>query len=181
MMNALNKEAEAGNSEGIHKYSEGLIQGLVGTSAGPAYEKSVTDRLARAESMARKGNRKLIPEADIAQAFNQLMKETGALDSYKADVAIVEELRRDFAKALPSLITLKKNGIYCNPGEAVYILESLIQNVARPSTPIPKKTSEMHVGAGIAPVQEHLELFYVKHSQSKVTKVFNHLFKVFQI
>ncbi len=182
MIEALNNEAKASDPEGIHKYSEVLIQGLVGNSAGPSYAKSVTDRLARAESLARNGNRKLIPEADIAQAFNQMMKETGAPDSYKVDVAVVEEFREEFAKILPAMITHEKNGSYCNPGEAIYILELLITNVARPHTPIQKNAPKMHFGGAVSmPVREHLELFCVKHSQSEVTKVLNHLFKVFQI
>jgi hypothetical protein len=181
MIDTLNKEAEASDSEGIHKYSEGLIHGLVGTSAGPVYEKSVTDRLARAELLARQGKRKLISEAEIAQAFNQLMRETGAPDPFKADVSVVEDLRGEFAKLLPALITRVQNGSYCNPGEAVYILELLIQNVARHHTLIPENAPKMHIGINKAPIQEHLEFFFVRHSITENKTVLNHLFHAFQI
>jgi hypothetical protein len=182
MMDTLNKEAEASDPDGIHIYSQHLIQMLVvSNSAGPAYATSLSDRLARAEVMARQGKRKLISEADIAQAFNQLMKETGAPDSYKADVADVEELRGEFAKILPALFTREKNGSYCNPGEAVYVLELLIENVARPHTPIPENAPKMRLSIGKATVQEYLEVFFARHSVPENKTVLNHLFKVFQI
>lgn len=181
MVDALNKEAEASDPEGIHKYSEGLIHGLVGTSAGPAYEKSVTDRLARAELMARQGKRKLISEADIAQAFNQLMRETGAPDSYKADVAVVEELRGEFAKILPVLFTREKNGSYCNPCEAIYILGLLKANVARTHTPVPENAPRMHMTMEPVPVEQHLNSYFARHSISENKTVLNHLFNAFHI
>jgi len=180
-MDILNMEAGASDPEGIHKYSEDLIHRLIGTAAGPEYEASVIDRLARAEMKARQGKRKLISEAEIAQAFNQLMRETGAPDTFTADVAAVESERNALEKRLPALITRKKNGIYCNPGETIYILVLLIQHVARPPDP-PIQGSLPQVRPGpYVPVQQHLMIFFARHSVSVNKTVLNHLFKVFQI
>lgn len=181
IIDMLNKEAEASDPEGIHKYSEDLIHWLIGTAAGPEYEAAVTDRLARAEMKAKQGKRKLISEADIAQAFNQLMRETGAPDTFTADVAAVESTRNASEKRLPALITRKKNGSYCNPGETIYILVLLIQNVARPpDPPIQGNLPQVRPGPYV-PVQRHLNFFFVRHSRSEITKVLNHLFNAFQI
>jgi hypothetical protein len=181
MVDALNKEAEASDPEGIHKYSEDLIHGLIGTSAGPVYEKSVIDRLARAESMARNGKRKLISEADIAQAFNQLMRETGAPDTFTADLAAVESARSESEKRLPALITRKKNGSYCNPGETIYILMILIERVARPPEPPIQGNLPQVRPAPYVPVQRHLRIYFATHSVPENKTVLNHLFHAFQI
>lgn len=184
MMDTLNKEVGASDPEGIHKYSEDLIpwlNWLIGTVAGPEYEASVIDRLARAELKARQGKRKLISEAEIAQAFNQLMRETGAPDTFTADVAAVESARSESEKRLPALITRKKNGSYCNPGETIYILMLLIHNVARPPDPPIQGNLPQVRAAPYVPVQQHLRIFFARHSVPENKTVLNHLFKVFKI
>lgn len=183
-MDILNKEAEANDPEGIHKYSENLIpwlNWLIGTAAGPEYEASVIDRLARAELKARQGKRKLISEADIAKAFNQLMRETGAPDTFTADVAAVESARSESEKRLPALITRKKNGSYCNPGETIYILMILIERVARPpEPPIQGNLPQVRFNPYV-PVRQHLQIFFARHSVPENKTVLNHLFHAFQI
>jgi hypothetical protein len=183
-MDILNKEAGASDPEGIHKYSENLIHWLdwqIGSAAGQEYEASVIDRLARAELKARQGKRKLISEAEIAQAFNQLMRETGAPDTFTADVAAVESARSESEKQLPALITRKKNGSYCNPGETIHIFMLLIHNVARPpEPPIQGNLPQVRV-ARFAPVQQHLRIYFARHSVPENKTVLNHLFNAFQI
>jgi len=182
MMETLNKEAEATNPDGIHAYSEDLIQMLAGVrGGGAAYAGSLTDRLARAELEARSGKRKLISEADIAQAFNTLMKEIGASDSFTADINAVHNNRMAFESTLPAMNSQKKNGSYCNPGEAVYVLELMIENVGRPRTPTPDAGRDTFVAGINPPVRVHLELFSARHSKSEVKEVFNRLFNAFQI
>ena len=184
MMDTLNKEAEASDPEEIHKYSEEMIHWLnwlIGTTAGPEYEASVTDRLAHAEMKARQGKRKLISEVEIARAFNQLMRETGAPDTFTADVAAVESARSESEKRLTALITIKKNGSYCNPGETIYILMILIERVARPPDPPIQANLPQVRPAQFAPVQKHLRIYFARHSVPENKTVLNHLFKVFQI
>ncbi len=158
-MDILNNEAGASDPEVIHKYSEDLIHWLIGTAAGPEYQASVTDRLARAEMKAKQGKRKLISESEIAQAFNQLMRETGAPDTFTADVAAVESARSESEKRLTALITSKKNGSYCNPGETIYILMILIERVARPPEPPIQGNLPQVRPAPYVPVQQHLMIF----------------------
>jgi hypothetical protein len=107
--------------------------------------------------MARQGKRKLISEADIALAFNNLMKETGAPDSLRANDAAIKEARGAFEIRLPALISRQKNGPYCNPGEAVWVISMLVANVGRPPAPSSQSDHEPHFSAGAPPVQQHLE------------------------
>ncbi len=181
MMDMLNKEAKANDIAGIHAYSQDLVRMLVGNSAGPATAASLTDRLARAEFMARNGKRKLIPEADIAQAFNALMTEIGAPNSLAANIDAVHSNRIAFESSLPAMISQKENGNYCNPGEAVFVLEMMIENVGRPLAPTPDSAPKTFVAAINPPVRVRLEQFSANHSRSEVTEIFNRLFNVFRI
>jgi hypothetical protein len=174
-METLNKEARASDPAGIHEYSQHLIQILVTNGTDSAFGASLTDRLARAEIMARQGSRRLISEADIAQAFNAFLRETGAPNALTANVDAVHSNRVAFEGALPSVISQKANGSLCNPGEAVWVVSMLIANIGRSTAPPSQLGHEPHFGAGAAPVQRHLELFYARHSRSEVAKAFDHL------
>jgi len=187
LMEELNKEAASEDMEGIHIYSQDLVQMLVGNAAGPAYATSLIDRLTKAEFMARNGKRKLISEADIARAFNTLMKDTGAPGSLHADIITVHRMREDFESALPALISLKTNGSYCNPSEAVYVVEILIESIGRSPVPASHSTPDdtgkvMEASSGPKPpARRHLEDYFVGHSRSESVNVLNDLFHVFQI
>jgi hypothetical protein len=122
----LNHEAEASDPAGIHKYSEQLIGLLLPEDVVDGYKDSLSDRLARAEQMAREGKGKLVPEADVARSFNDLMKRIGS--SFRTDEASVRKFRAHSiaVPALPALLSADRNGAYCNPGEAVYLLYLLM-------------------------------------------------------
>jgi hypothetical protein len=78
----FNQEATASDSAGIHKYSRDLIERIVhdpgNTNALQISSDRLTNRLANAELTARAGNGKLVPEAAVVKAFNDLMQEIGA-------------------------------------------------------------------------------------------------------
>jgi hypothetical protein len=176
-LETLNKEAQASDPAGIHEYSQHLIRILEITHKDSAFVGSLTDRLARAELMARQGKRKLISEADIAHAFNALMRETGAPNTLTASVGAVHSNRVGFEGTLPAVISQRANGSLCNPGEAVWVVSMLIANVGRPAAPPSEPEHEPRfVAGGAPPVQRHLELFYANHSQSDVAEAFEHLF-----
>jgi hypothetical protein len=179
LIETLNQEAASSDPDGLLVYSHDLIQTLVPKSAGPKNAAAFTDRLTRAEFAARHGQRKLISEEEILQAFNALMKDTGAPDALRADMAAVREARTAFEGPMPAVISRKENGAYCNPGEAVFVIEMLIENVGNSSA------SSAHAGSqtfsGKAPVRGHLEMYDVKHSQSEVAGVWNRLFHALQI
>ncbi len=171
----LNKEAEATDLAGLHEY----IQRLVGMLAGidnldAAYRASFTDRLARAELLARKGKRKLISETAIVESFNDLMRRTGAPGSVRADVAEVKKSRRGFKNELPAIISESRNGEYCNPGEAVWVIESLIENTG---TTLPQLNPGPHVLAYMPPVRVHLIQYFSSHSQRESTDALDRLAK----
>jgi len=126
----FNQEAEASDPAGIHKYSKDLIGLIVPDEAGKGYIDSLANRLARAEQMARTGRGKLVAEADVVRAFNELMKEIGAPSSLRTDEASMRRFREHAGsiKAFPALFSADRNGTNCNPGEAVFLLYLLVSN-----------------------------------------------------
>jgi hypothetical protein len=91
---------------------------------------SLADRLAKAEQTAREGKWKLVPEADVVRAFNELMTKIGAPASMRTDEASMRSFREHAAsiKAFPALLSAERNGINCNPGEAVFLLYLLMSD-----------------------------------------------------
>lgn len=129
----LNDEAKADDDAGIHRYCEHLVHLLVPARAGQKYLRSLTDRLARAEELARAGKGSLVPEAKVAEAYNGLMKQVGAPPSLLTDETAVRNLRIVLLdQPGDALITAKRNGTNCNPGEAVFLLLSLFWNNGGP-------------------------------------------------
>ena len=139
----LNKEAKATDPAGIHAYSRHLIKLLVPDRAGRAYIDSLSDRLAKAEQMAREGKRKLITEADIATGFNDLMRQIAAPTSLKTDDSMVRKFRVSplALSPVPALISVYHNGNHCNPGESVFLLWLLLVNNA--SLDLPPEVTEL--------------------------------------
>ena len=124
----FNQEAAASDPAGIHKYSADLIGLIVPPEAGKVDIEPLANRLAQAEQLARGGSRKLVAEADVVRAFNELMTKVGAPPSMRADEASIWRFRKHAAstKAFPALLSADRNGTNCNPGEAVFLLYLLI-------------------------------------------------------
>jgi hypothetical protein len=166
LIETLNKEAEASDPEGIRKYSQHLTQLLVGQllvgeRASTAYTASLSDRLAKSEELARQGKRKLISDEVIAEAFNDLMQQTAAPSSFKADVADVEKSRRGFERELPAVISEGKNGKYCYPGEAMWVMSMLIENIgSHPPSPV-------HPGPQVSGYRPPVRLYLVRYFSSR--------------
>lgn len=125
----FNQEALASDQAGIHKYGEDLIELIVPPEAGKAAIEPLADRLARAELMARTGKGRLVAEADVVRAFNELMTKVGAPATLRADEASMRRFREHAAtiKAFPALFS-ERNETSCNPGEAVFLLYLLISD-----------------------------------------------------
>ena len=144
----FNQEAAATDPAGIHKYSRDLVdlilpnQWTYGRSPsgrmeeyqteflGEKYANKLADRLVHAEQMARAGNGKLVPEAAVAKAFNDLMQGIGAPPSWRANDASVHGFREHATAihAFSTLFSADRNGTNCNPGEAVFILSLLLED-----------------------------------------------------
>jgi hypothetical protein len=126
----FNQEAASSDPAGIHKYSEDLIGLIVPPEAKKADFEPLADRLARTEQVARTGKGKLVAEADVVRAFNELMVKIGAPSSLRADEASMRRFREHAVsiKAFPALLSADRNGTNCNPGEAVFLLYLLISD-----------------------------------------------------
>lgn len=128
----FNQEAAATDSAGIHKYSEDLIGLVVPNPAGDDFARQIASRLAgrlaSAEQAARAGNGRLVPEAAVVRAFNDLMRGIGAPPSYLASEGNLHKFREHAAsiKAFPALFSADRNGRNCDPGEAIFLLDQLI-------------------------------------------------------
>lgn len=134
----FNQEAAASDPADIRLYAEDLIDGLVDLS-GDEVRKGLTDalagRLAQAEEAAREGRGKLIPEANVVRAYNGLLAGVGAPSSLQATGETLRQFREYAASfhAFPALFTANRNGMNCNPGEAVYLLNLMLSNDGKPS------------------------------------------------
>ena len=144
----LNKEARAGDTAGIHRYSEQLIGLLVPTRAGQKYIRTFADRLATAEQLARAGKGNLVPEAKVPQAYDDLMRQIGAPACLYSDEAVVHRMRHFWLVADSSLDSVSAHPNDCNPGEAVYLLVSLFWNNGGPREDPPSRPTP---GAGTMP------------------------------
>jgi hypothetical protein len=142
--NMLNKDAQASDPAGIHYYAEDLAHLLLPDNAGGKYIDSFADRLAKAEREAREGKRKLIPDTQVVEAYNELarkenprakMANLGALRLYRTDSYP--------ARTWTAVITANRNGTNCYPGEAIFLLTVLLPAdgdltpSASPSLPYP--------------------------------------------
>lgn len=128
MDDEFNRESAPTDTGGIAKYSMDLIRLLIPPGADESGIAPFAERLTRAEKAARTGRGKLVPEANVVKAFNELLAKVGAPTSLKADEAQMASFRRHAAsiKAFSGLYTEDRNGPNCNPGEAVFLIYLLI-------------------------------------------------------
>ncbi len=134
----LNKDAEASDSAGIHYYAEDLAHLLLPDKAGDSYINSFADRLAKAEQAAREGKRKLIPDTQIVEAFDEIVKKAN-LPPMAANLDALRRFRTDtyLGKQYPALLTPDRSGTNCYPGEAVFLLTVLLDADSNPKAPPP--------------------------------------------
>ena len=144
----FNQEAAAADPAGIQKYSRDVVDMILpndwvyGRSPsgrteqfedeylGESYAAKLANRLATAEQRARAGTGKLVAIADVARTFNDLMNGVGAPSSVRTDEKSLQRFREHAAaiKAFPALFSADRNGMKCNPGEAVFLIGLLILN-----------------------------------------------------
>jgi len=187
----FNQEARATDPVGIHEYSHDLIELIAPPETGKSYIDSLVNRLAGDEQSARAQKGKLVPEADVARAFNELMSEIGAPLSLKTDEATVQRFREHAAsiRAFPELLTAGRNGRKCNPGEAVFLLYLLLsnsghlfeQNLDSAQALTRTNTHEAVSGYGVAHMvapstsTSRLSSYLSRHNRSATMAIFNKL------
>lgn len=189
----FNQEAAESDPAGIHKYSDDLAHLLVPEKVGDSYIYSFAVRLARAERAARDGKGKLIAEAEVARAFNELMRQIGASPSIKADISALHKFRVHAAVvgALSGVLTEDRNGANCYPGEAVYLLwvllatdgtipEHYLEGVEALSGQVgwgDKSASVVQSSELKMKAASFLIAYSVNHPRRETTKLFNRLAK----
>ncbi len=192
----FDQEASTSDPAGIHKYSEDLIGLILPNPEGDSSIRRLTDqladRLAKAEQAARAGDGKLVPEAAVVKAFNDLMHEIGAPPSMRTNEAVVHRFREHAAsiKAFPALFSADRNGKFSNPGEAVFLFYSLLSgngnlfeqdlDRAQQLTKVnPQGIEPGFLIAGMEPVgsrADRLLFTYVsRHGQNTAIVIFNKL------
>lgn len=188
----LNKDAEATDPAGIHFYAEDLAHYLLPDEAGEKYINSFADRLATAEQEAREGKRKLIPDTAVLEAYYKVFKK--AHRSPTTDLAALRRFRTDprLDRQYPALLTADRNGTNCYPGEAVFLLASLLQTDAlqtnaAPSAPpaIPSSSSSPSpsgptVYARLIPSMTVAHV-YTMQDPHEIQKVFNRAAQILNI
>jgi hypothetical protein len=102
------------------------------------------------------------------------MRQTGAPASLKADLNSVELARRGWEKELPALISREKNGTYCYPGEAIWVLTIMIANIEAHYPTFPPGESRM-VSGYRPPVELHLQQYFSSHSPNEAAHVMDRL------
>jgi hypothetical protein len=192
----LNREATASNAAGLQQFSEDLLDVIVPDKAGDGYIESLASRLARAEQMSREGKRKLIPETDIVQVYNDTMRKTGA--PFKTDEATIRKFREHSiaVPSLPALLTANRNGTYCTPAEAVYLLYLLFwANGDLPLSVLDNEAQLKQLEAqGKTPMRgpmivghvhrednsgDYLTSYSLRHNRHATTAIFDHIARVF--
>ncbi len=173
----LNKDAKASDPAGIHLYAEDLAHYLLPEGVGDKYTNSFADRLAKAEREAREGTRKLIPDTQIVEAYNELLKREN-LTTKPANLDSLRRYRTDSypAKTYSALITADRNGANCYPGEAVFLLTVLRQNDGDPYNLTPVVS-----GPRQGSVEQIMGLNVLGQSRRRIIEEFNAVAKTFGI
>jgi hypothetical protein len=207
----FNQEAAASDPAGMQKYSRDVIDMILPNAwtygkspsgkmetfedeyLGENYAAGLAGRLAEAEQLARAGKGKLVPVSDVAQAFNNLMKEVGAPTSVWTSESALQKFREHAAaiKAFPALFSADRNGTNCNPGEAVFLIGLLIMDngvlyegnldteleMMQPRDPRNEGRTSFAVATMMrAPDSQRLVSSYPKdHSRHAGIKLFNHV------
>lgn len=129
----LNQDAKSSDPAAIRSYAEDLAHFLLPDRVGEKYIDSFADRLAKAEQEAREGKRQLIPDTQVAAAFDEIFRKAN-LPGMPNSLEALRHLRTDpeITKKYPALLTADRNGTNVSPGEAVYLIAVLLLKDAYP-------------------------------------------------
>lgn len=125
---AFNQEAADRTPQGTLQLSYDLIGVLTAEKSGEDYRLALAHRLADAEQAVRGGHGHLIPEANVARAFNQLMQKIHA--PFRADEASIHAFRQRSVQvpSYTNLLTADRNPTACTPAEALFLFNILMWN-----------------------------------------------------
>jgi len=124
-------EAKAADSpEGNYKYARHLTDWFVTKQSGDAYLDAFSERLTKADLMARHRELEWISESTVVQAYNYLLKQIGGHPNNppQANVNTVHQLRITLSEVSPAFSTVNSNNSECLPTEAVQLMIQLLEH-----------------------------------------------------
>ena len=172
----------ADTTEGNKDYAKHLTENFVPSQTGDAYISAFSNRLSEADLSARQGKRKWIPESAVAQAFNDLMKQTGG--SFRTDTNIVHQLRTSVLEVSPALSTVKSHISECLPSEAIMLMMQLLSRNGSskdpcPPTPGPTGVLVQHACDEGVPTSVVISQYMNSHSRFENRMIFDHIAQIF--
>lgn len=180
----LIREAKAADSpEGNYKYSSDLTKLLVLHPTSKSHVDVLSDRLSKADLMARRGERNWIPESVVVQAYNDLLKEIGAPPGKppQADTNVVHQLRITLSEVSPAFSSVNSQASSCLPSEAVQLLVQLLLHsgsIEGPCLPNRKPvTAPTQQSCSDVDVSLLMHRYFRSHSASQQEKLFDHAAK----
>lgn len=185
------KAKAAGTNEGARDYSEHLVKMLVPTKkVGNAYFGALSRRLIMADLAAREGKRSWVPEASVAQAFNDLMKQAADTSggpagasgrAIETNVSVVHQLRLRLYNGSPYLSSVNAHSSECLPSEAMLIMQQLLLSdggatLSDPSSTGPLRPGEVRLTSRKFPTADSLVSRYVvSHSRFETVNLYDNL------
>jgi hypothetical protein len=183
-------EAKAADSpEGNYKYARRLTDWFVTKQYGDAYLDAFSERLTRADLMARHHEREWISEGTVVEAYNYLLKQVGghSSNSPQANVNTVHQLRITLSEVSPAFSTVNSNNSECLPIEAVQLMVQLLEHNGSIEglCPPTSRTNGTLVQHNPCIVKDDALSLMSKYSRSRSSseqqKSFDHIAKLFGI
>lgn len=128
-LGVLIAQAKAADSpEGSRQYARHVTEDFVFGRTGVEYIDAFSSRLSTADLLARRGERKWIPEKVVARAYNYLMAKTGGSSSrsIRTNSKVVHQIRITLSELSPALTTVTSHESDCLPSEAILLMSQLL-------------------------------------------------------
>ncbi len=126
----IEEAKSADTQEGAQRYAKHLATMFVSARAGEAYVNEFSHRLALADLAARQGKRNWIPEATIAQAFDDMMRLVTPPSSkpLHTDASVVHQMRLILYAVSHDLSSVDSHRAECLPSEAIDVMMQLLSH-----------------------------------------------------
>jgi len=188
---ALITESESADTqEGNRVYTKHLAEMLAAYLGEDAhlgrntYIEAFAGRLSTVDMMARRGERNLVPESVVVQAFNDLMSRVHA--PLRTDTNVVHILRNTLYAVSPSFSTVNSDSSECLPSEAVHIMVQLVLHNGSlkdlcPPEPDANGRLVQHACPGSLNAEIVISRYTQSRSASRNAKLLDHVAKLFGI
>jgi hypothetical protein len=180
--------APADNRDAVYEYNDLVVKMVISPRAGDAFFTSFSQRVSRADLLARGGNRKLISEGTVVQAFNDLMIKVTDPEikgpPLKTNAAIVHQMRLNLQGISPDLSSVGAHPSECTPSEAFLLMYWLLH--IDPAKAAAELTTKAQPGLSVhfngPNYPDVLYSHYTEsHSHSDTLKLYDQMAKTFGI